>query len=359
MTPDASVFQDYDGLAQSDEEARSRFASARGLDPFPEIPASLLNSADVYEYVRLTGMLHPFRLEELKSASYEARIKGKCVWWDEEGRRQEIDLGTDAEQFVLRNNSIAFVQVEPYFRMPDYIALRFNLKITHVHRGILLGTGPLVDPGFEGRLLIPLHNLTTNDYTFKTDEGLIWIEFTKTSPLPGSPGVPAGALTRRGEYRPFPEKKKNLQPQEYLAKAAPHTHIRSSIPVATRLSREAAERSARDASAAAQTAQEIERRTSELERTIRRYSFWSVALGAVAVVALAIATWALIQDTWNVARTVDQRLQQEMAVRQQESRKVDELLRRVESTEKTLGGLRPAAPAPKEREGRTPQQGPK
>jgi deoxycytidine triphosphate deaminase len=91
------------------------------------------------------------------------------------------------ETFVLRRNSIAFVQVEPVFRIPDYIALRFNLKILHVHRGILLGTGPLVDPGFVGNLYIPLHNLTDSDYTFKGGEGLIWMEFTKVSwPPPGS-----------------------------------------------------------------------------------------------------------------------------------------------------------------------------
>jgi hypothetical protein len=47
----------------------------------------------------------------------------------------------------------------------------------------LLGTGPLVDPGFHGKLLVPLHNLTSDEYTIRGDEGLIWMEFTKTSHL--------------------------------------------------------------------------------------------------------------------------------------------------------------------------------
>jgi deoxycytidine triphosphate deaminase len=340
MIADGVGFPDYDAVAATDAEARARFESARSRDPFPEIPPSLLNSADVYDYVRVTAMLHPFRPGDLKPASYEARIAGKCIWWDEAGRRHELDLGGNADQFVLRNNSIAFVQVEPYFRLPDYIALRFNLKITYVHRGILLGTGPLVDPGFEGRLLIPLHNLTTNDYTFRSGEGLIWMEFTKTSPLPGSPGNPVTAVTRRGVYEPFPDKKKRLQPHDYLAKAAPHTHIRSSIPEATRMSSEAAERSARDAGAAAQAAEDVERRTGDLERRIRRYSLWSVIGGAIAVVALAIATWSLIQDTWNVARSVDQTLRQEITTRQQESRRLDEIARRVESLDKVVNERR-------------------
>ena len=50
-----------------------------------------------------------------------------------------------------------------------------------MHRGLLVGTGPLVDPGFRGKLLIPLHNLTLDAYEIRGDEGLIWVEFTKTS----------------------------------------------------------------------------------------------------------------------------------------------------------------------------------
>ena len=67
------------------------------------------------------------------------------------------------------------------FHLPEYIAARFNLHIRHVHKGILLGTGPLIDPGFSGKLLIPLHNLTDNDYKSKGGEGIIWVEFTKLS----------------------------------------------------------------------------------------------------------------------------------------------------------------------------------
>ena len=58
-------------------------------------------------------------------------------------------------------------------RLPNYIAVQFNLRITHVHRGLLLGTGPLVDPGFHGKILIPLHNLTSEKYIIRADEGLI------------------------------------------------------------------------------------------------------------------------------------------------------------------------------------------
>jgi len=167
-------------IAPSDGEAALRFEEYRSKDPFPDIPPALLNSADIYDYVAKTGMIHKFYQEKLKPASYEVNLLGRCIYWDEDGKKHDEDI-TEGKEFILRRNSIAFVTLEPMFRVPDYIALRFNLKITHVYRGILLGTGPLVDPGFSNRLSMPLHNLTTNDYTFRGGEPLIWMEFTKLS----------------------------------------------------------------------------------------------------------------------------------------------------------------------------------
>ena len=168
-------------LAYNDEEAKRRFQQYGRVDPLLNIESALLNSADVFDYVCKTGMLYPFYVKDLKGASYEVRIGGCVIWWDDEKKKQAKELEKEGDSFELKPNSIAFVTLEPYFRIPDYLALRFNLKILHIYKGLLLGTGPLVDPGFQGRLSIPLHNLTTNTYVFKYNDPLIQVEFTKLS----------------------------------------------------------------------------------------------------------------------------------------------------------------------------------
>lgn len=87
-------FEDYPDIAKTDEEAANRFERAMELDPFPEIAPSLLNFADIYDYVRMTGMLYAFDPDpkKLKSASYEAAIGRRCIWWDEEGEQREVQL---------------------------------------------------------------------------------------------------------------------------------------------------------------------------------------------------------------------------------------------------------------------------
>lgn len=150
------------------------------------IPNTLLSSQDIVKVVQATGLIAPFYTGggdtgRLKKASYEGRIGLKAFIYRDKNIPYQVFCSDNDDGLLVPNNSIVFVECDLDFRIPDFIALRFNLQIQHVHRGLLLGTGPLVDPGFWGKLCIPLHNLTDKDYLIPKDKGLIWVEFTKTS----------------------------------------------------------------------------------------------------------------------------------------------------------------------------------
>jgi deoxycytidine triphosphate deaminase len=256
-------------FAQTDEEAQERFERYQSQDPFPEIVPALLNSADIYDYVAVTAMVHPFNTKKLKSASYAVPILGKVVYWDENNQKKVENIELDQE-FILRPNSIAFVTIEPRLRLPDYIALRFNLKITNVYRGILLGTGPLIDPGFNGKLSIPLHNLTTNDYKFIGGEDLIWMEFTKLSPNErwnSLNTISSNPIRRIGQYVEFPSDKSLPDVEGYLRKADQHRSIRSSISEALENARTSAQKAAESAE---EIAAEVKQSAEELERKVEQ-----------------------------------------------------------------------------------------
>ena len=184
-TQDEAKPIDVTVYAETEQDAVAKHEKYYKEDPYPAIVPALLNSADIAAYVKATALIHPFYEERLKGASYDVRIKGPVVYWTfvDSGKveKKTIQLKKEGDCFDLEPNSIAFVTLEPVFRMPTYLALRFNLKITHIYKGLLLGTGPLVDPGFTGRLSIPLHNLTSNTYRFFCHDELITMEFTKMS----------------------------------------------------------------------------------------------------------------------------------------------------------------------------------
>lgn len=266
----------------SHEDAEKLFRATANSDPFPNIPPALLNSADIHDYIESTGMVYPYDPTFLKSSSYEAQIGDAAYYWDE--KENLVEKRLDKKSTVkLEPNSLVFFKTKQKFRLPSYMAIRFNLRITNVHRGLLLGTGPLVDPGFQGYLLIPIHNLTNNTYIFRGDESFIWIEFTKLSPNPQ--WSPTNFSQKQiGSYVPFPIDKIDREPWQYFDKANNNEPIRNAVPAALAEARSTA-RSAK-----------------------RRANIITVG-GIVAALAAVIGFYPLITNSVdlskNVAKTID------------------------------------------------------
>lgn len=300
-------------LVHTREEAQKRAKEnhENGIDPFDEIPPSLLSSDHIEQYVKKTGLIWPFHLggdkkkERLKRASYEGRIGDSAYKYNEDD--ELVSIPVKDKPLIVKANSIVFVECNLEFRLPKNIALRFNLQIRHVHRGLLLGTGPLVDPGYWGKLCIPLHNLTSEDYSIPYEEGLIWVEFTKTTSMPTT-GREAltGDLSETLEKNP--EENGHWKITKFIDKAAqpfdttkPLVGIRSSIPlmaIAAEQNSAKAAKEAKDASMAGREAQraaqkaEISASNSEIaskqtEKRFERVGLWS----AIGVVIAAIALW--------------------------------------------------------------------
>jgi deoxycytidine triphosphate deaminase len=346
----------------NDRLAEKRFKQFEACDPFPNTPPALLNSADIVDYVLATGMICPFESASLKPASYEIKLLGRCIYWDEDGTEQDLMIAEGVE-FCLKPNSIAFVTLEPMFRLPDYIALRFNLKITHIYRGLLLGTGPLVDPGFKGYLSIPLHNLTSNDYKFVGGEGLIWMEFTKLSPHKSWHNQNTGSTSIRragkiGDYQKFPDRKLNLKNvKDYLRKAESHRSIQSSISQAL-LNMEASVSSA--AKAASEAAESSKKSAEEAQVIQRRLTIGSIVAATAliaALLALGFQILSLVSDSISSIRELPeknmvlqndvnqlkkdiQRLEASISKNEKNYEEIKILKQRVEDLEKEVKNIR-------------------
>ena len=275
--------------AQDEAAADALFAQWRSRDPFPEVQPALLNTADLLDYIRVTGMVSPFapdtnhRDRLLKPASCAIPMGKEYLYWEE---IKDLELGglknaerhdvlAEGEALVLKRNSIVYVALASTFRIPDYIAARFNLTIEHVYKGLLVGTGPLVDPGFNGNLYLPLHNLTSNDYPLIVGEPIVWMEFTKLSPheswTPNFTRSKSSAGQERvGEYVGFPDRKRTRRRlRDYTWRAWPGP-ITSSIPSLFGRAQQAAE-----------AAEAIARR-------IQNWGGVAVLVALAAIIALAV-----------------------------------------------------------------------
>ncbi len=314
--------------ALSDASASKRYEKWKAKDPYPNIQPALLNSADIKAYVKKTGMIYPFYEEDLQGASYKVKIAGEILYWkydDMSSHKEppkkivtELNCGTDS--FELGPNSIAFVALEPCFRIPEYLALRFNLKIQHIYKGLLLGTGPLVDPGFNGKLFIPLHNLTSNTYRFKYGDTLITMEFTKLSG-----NVQWDNLTNAAEHSETYKREvipESRDVQEYIDKALANDRLDSvvsSIPNAlydSKIQVEEAKKQVLDSADKVSQAQkeaekireqartEIEKVRDNTQKDTESIRKWTAATSIASVVSIAtliVSSFGIALNTYNKA----------------------------------------------------------
>jgi len=303
-------------LAQTDEEAECRFNKYKEKDPYPKISTSLLNSADILAYVKAVSLIFPFDEKCLQGASYDVKIKGEVIYWDEKGKENDVILSKEGEYFNLRPNSIAFVTLEPKFRIPYYLALRFNLKITHIYKGLLLGTGPLVDPGFVGELSIPLHNLTSNTYRFSVLDELITMEFTKMSSnkiwVKNAPNI-------LENYKPN-KIPKNRTVREYIIKALGKNYpfrIISSIPKAMLESQKKVEKS------------------EKAVEDVKKVANLQVGISIIAVIALVATCFGIsLSALFNANERYDTLIEKFNDTISVYERKIDELNGKIEELKK-------------------------
>jgi len=115
--------------------------------------------------------------KNLRPAAYTLRIGD--IYIDSKGKPGK--LNADNPSFVMEPNSIVYVSTFEKLDLPYYIAARFNLRVKWVYKGILLGTGPQVEPGYRGFLSCPLYNLTNSPIRITFCEDFATIDFERTT----------------------------------------------------------------------------------------------------------------------------------------------------------------------------------
>lgn len=153
------------------------------VDPDENITGVLLSDAIAF-YIEKSNLVENHEPTCIKAASYALRL-GSLYYQD--GKFGKLK---DGETLVLKSNSLTFVSMLERVNIPLYMIARFNLKIDLIYQGILLGTGPQVDPGFRGNLSCPLHNISNNHVELSYGERFATIDFIKTSSFPSERELP-------------------------------------------------------------------------------------------------------------------------------------------------------------------------
>src|SRR6266403_3041491 len=184
------------------------------VDPIQPDPSTyfgaVLRAEEIRRYVTEFNLLiddGDFTPANLKGASYTMAphpSEGWIIGADGNHELLSVRDNSRGPYYVVPRNSLVYIRLRETLRLPFYLIGRHNLKIDYVYQGLLLGTGPQVDPGYVGKIYIPLHNLTNQQVDIYINESFVSIDFVRTGPLRLENGVP-------NSYVEFYERYKELK----------------------------------------------------------------------------------------------------------------------------------------------------
>lgn len=124
-----------------------------------------------------TGVIQiePFTEKDLQPASYDFHIGNEAV---STSLKKKIDLKKEGF-FSLEAGDFAFVITDEIVELDAQHTGRIGLRSYFSRKGITATTGPQIDPGYRGRLIIGLMNLTPTRITLTHKEKLLTVEFHK------------------------------------------------------------------------------------------------------------------------------------------------------------------------------------
>jgi dCTP deaminase len=120
-------------------------------------------------------IIEPFDEEQLQGASYDLRVGEQGATTSEKHLVKIAEKGF----IVLHPGDFAVVTVHEILRLgPQYVG-RFGLRSKYARKGVVATTGPQIDPGYHGRLIVGLTNLTPRAISLPHRDDLLTVEFHK------------------------------------------------------------------------------------------------------------------------------------------------------------------------------------
>lgn len=133
-----------------------------------------------------------FDRASLEASGYDIRVGAKGVLG---GEGREIDLRADPIQ--LGPGAYCGVISQEKVRLPDYMVARIGSKRALSYDGVILLTGTVVDPGYEGYLLFGLYNASQRKVQIRQGRKICNIVFERLAkradkPAPSDPSLKTG-----------------------------------------------------------------------------------------------------------------------------------------------------------------------
>lgn len=135
----------------------------------------MILTAQQIEEAHLNGdiRIDPFEQKQVQGATYDLRV-------GRQGATTSTKKMINVEEqgyLPIEPGDFAVVSVLEELTLGNQYAGRIGLRSKYARKGLVATTGPQIDPGFHGRIMVGLTNLTPNSVSLPFKDDFITIEF--------------------------------------------------------------------------------------------------------------------------------------------------------------------------------------
>src|SRR6266516_1219945 len=134
----------------------------------------ILSDRQIREAVKKKEILiEPFEERQIQPATYDLRVGHQGITTS---TKKLVNI-KEAGYLLIQPGDFAIVKVLEEITLNSQHAGRFGIRSKYTRKGLIATTGPQVDPGYHGRLIIGITNLTPKPISLPYKDDLLSVEF--------------------------------------------------------------------------------------------------------------------------------------------------------------------------------------
>jgi dCTP deaminase len=118
-------------------------------------------------------LINPFDENQIQSASYDFRVGDKGATTS---AKKLVNI-KETGYLILQPGDFGVIVVFEEIRLNPQYTARFGLRSKYARKGLIATTGPQIDPGYHGRLILGITNLTPKPVTLPYKDDIVSVEF--------------------------------------------------------------------------------------------------------------------------------------------------------------------------------------
>lgn len=124
-------------------------------------------------YRRSDILIDPFDEEQVQAATYDLRVGDQGATTSSKKLVNIRETG----YLLIQPGDFGVMTVLEEIRLGHQYAARFGLRSKYARKGLMATTGPQIDPGYHGRLIVGITNLTPKPISLAYKDDFVSVEF--------------------------------------------------------------------------------------------------------------------------------------------------------------------------------------